>query len=245
VARREHDRSLIAYLCTPCHQVVTAWMYRLRMIRREPRREVPGQEQEWAIAQGLIVIVLLSCPWQPQPIVDLAVVGQAFGAALRADTRRDGVEPRFTPDPIRADTQAGHELPRITGLDPDWVELLRLITRAGARLWPEQEALFASIDAGSERIVSGIGWLDGAEISCCPPTLTAIADAFERISLEPLRGGDDPGWLLDVRERFPAAGPPVFEGLLAFAEATTHEQARAALVSLFDGYARKLRLEAA
>lgn len=245
VARRIHDRTLVVYLCTPCHEVVTAWMYRLRMIRREPRGDAPWQERHWAIAQGLLVIVLLSRPSQPPPIANLAIVGQAIGAVFRADVRRDGIEPRFSPDPIRADAQAGHALPRIERLDPDWVELLRLVARAGTRLWPEQEQLFARLEAKAERIVYAIGLLEGAEISNCPPTLRVIVDAFERIFLAFLLAGEEPGWLLDILERFRVDEPPVFARLLAFAEVNTHEQAQAALAGLFQRYARKLSLEAA
>src|SRR5262249_46215748 len=139
VARRVHDRTLVVYLCTPCHQVVTAWMYRLRMIRREPRLDAPWQEREWAIAQGLLVLMVLSRPSQPPPIGDLAIVGQAIGVVYRKSTREEGLEPRFAPDPIRSDAMAGHALPQIDQLDPDQVELLRVIVRGGARLWPEQE----------------------------------------------------------------------------------------------------------
>jgi hypothetical protein len=245
MARRVHDRALVVYLCASCHEVVTAWMYRLRMIRREPRRDTCWQEREWAIAQGLLVIVLLSRPSKPPPIANVAVVGQAIGAVLRASASREGLEPRFSPDPLRADTQAGHTLPQIERLDPNWVELLRLVARAGARLWPEQEQLFARLEGESERIVFAIGLLDGDEISNCPPTLRLIVDAFESIFLALLLGGDDPAPVLEVLERFGAQESPAFAGLLAFADASTHERAQAVLADLFQRYAQTLSLEAA
>jgi hypothetical protein len=219
-------------------------MYRLRMIRREPAGDAPWQEREWAIAQGLLVLMLLSRPTQPPQIVDLALVGQAVGAVYRNSAHEHGLDPRFGPDPIRADAEAGHALPRIDKLDPDWVELLRVVARGGVRLWPEQEPLFVALEEMAERIVHGIDLLDGEEISGCPPTLPAIVDAFELVALRVLFG-DDPGWLHGVLEQFAPDKTPAFSGLLAFAEASTREQARAALAAMFHQYADRLSLEAA
>jgi hypothetical protein len=244
VARRVHDRSLIVYLCGSCHEVVTAWMYRLRMIRREPRQDAPWQEREWAIAQGLLLLMLLSRPSQPPPIGDLSVLGQAVGAMYRESVRDHGTEPRFAPDPIRADAIAGHVLPQIYRLDPDWVELLRVIARGGARLWPEQELLFAQLEREAGRIVHAIDVLEADEISGCPPTLGAIVDGFERIALHVLVGAD-PSWLLGMLEQFSPDKTPVFEGLLAVAQASTPGEAQQALAAMFQRYAERLSLEPA
>jgi hypothetical protein len=244
VARRVHDRSLIVYLCTSCHQVVTAWMYRLRIIRREPCGDAPWQEREWAIAQGVVVLMLLSRPSESPPIGDLSILGQAVGAVYRKSAREQGLEPRFAPDPIRADAIAGHALPQIDRLNPDKVELLRVIARSGARLWPEQEELFSQLEQQADRIVYAIDLLEAAEIRGCPPTLAAIVDGFERIALHVLFG-DQPTLLAGMLEEFAPEKTPVFEGLLAFAQASTREQAQAALSGLFQRYAERLSLEAA
>lgn len=239
VARRVHDRDLVIYLCRHCHSVVNAWMYRLRMIRREPHGESCEQEREWAIAQGLIIVLLLVQPADDWPVLQPGLWSQALGAFLRASARQEGFEARFTPDPIRSDKLAGHTLPRLERVDPDWAVLVRLVGQAGARLWPEQAPLFARIEEAAAPIVTALTLLDPG---ACPPVLVALGDAFQRAYLELLIGDPAVG-PPELFRRVAALREPMSADLLALAEAVTPNQAEEALVSLLRRYAQALELD--